>query len=133
MDDTAQTSRLATQGDPPSTVGRPLVVDLDGSLVRTDTLLECALALAKRPLRLLRALFALRHGKARLKQELAAAADLDAAGLPYNQQLLSYLREQQAQGRLLVLATGADRKTAQAVAHHLDLFDLVSPPTGGPT
>lgn len=125
MDETGRTAILAARQDPPRTIGRPLVVDLDGSLVRTDTLLEGVLALAKRPLALLRALFALRHGKARLKQELAAAANLDAARLPYNQEVLSYLREQQAAGHLLVLATAADRKTAQAVAHHLDLFDRV--------
>jgi phosphoglycolate phosphatase-like HAD superfamily hydrolase len=106
-------------------VGRPLVVDLDGSLVRTDTLIESVLALTRRPFTLLRALFALRHGRARLKRELAAAADLDATKLPYNRGLLSYLREQQARGRLLVLATAADRKTAQAVAQHLGIFDIV--------
>jgi phosphoserine phosphatase len=105
--------------------GRPLVVDLDGSLVCTDTLIECILVLARRPLSLLRALSALRHGKARLKQALALAADLDAGRLPYHRELLAYLRGERARGRLLVLATGADRKTAQAVAQHLDLFDRV--------
>ena len=77
------------------------------------------------PLALLRALLALRHGKARLKQALALAADLDAGRLPYNRALITYLRDERAQGRLLVLATGADCKTAQAVARHLDLFDRV--------
>ncbi|HVB15797.1 MAG TPA: UbiA family prenyltransferase [Stellaceae bacterium] len=125
MDDTVPTSILETRQAECSKSGRVLVVDLDGSLVRTDTLVECVLVLARHPLRLLRALFALRHGTARLKQELAAAADLDAAQLPYHGRLVAYLREQQAEGRLIVLATGADRKTAQAVAQHLDLFDRV--------
>ncbi len=98
---------------------------MDGSLVRTDTLLECVLALARQPFLLLRALFAWRHGKARLKQALAEAADLDPALLPYDRQLVAYLREEQAKGRMVVLATGADRRTAEAVARHLDLFDLV--------
>ncbi len=105
--------------------GRPRVGDLDESLVRTDTLLECIVALVRRPLCLLRALLALRYGKAKLKQELAAAAALDPALLPYNQALLRYLREQHAAGRVLVLATGADRKTAEAVAQHLNLLDVV--------
>lgn len=125
MDDAAQSSLLDVCCDEAPEIGRPLVVDLDGSLVRTDTLLECVLALAGRPLRLLRALCALRHGKARLKQELAAAANLDAKTLPYHKPLLAYLRAQQVEGRVLVLATGADRGTAQAVAQHLDLFDRV--------
>lgn len=102
-----------------------LVVDLDGSLIRTDTTLECVLALLRRPFHLCRALLALRYGRARFKQELAIAARLDAARLPYNHELLSYLREQQALERPLVLATGADRRIADAVAQHLDLFDTV--------
>jgi phosphoserine phosphatase len=104
---------------------RPLVVDMDGSLVRADTSLWCALTLASRPLALLRALIAGRHGRARLKQELAAAASLDPALLPYHSGLLGYLRDARAAGRPLVLATGADRRIAAAVARHLGLFDIV--------
>lgn len=118
---------LASRRDAPDhlsgAASRPLIVDLDGSLVHTDTSLECAIALAKRPFALLRALLAWRHGRARAKQELAAAAGLDPARLPYNQELLSYLRQEQAAGRNIVLATGADRRIASAVAQHLDLFD----------
>jgi 4-hydroxybenzoate polyprenyltransferase len=124
MDTTARTTLLPAAPSADQ-VGRALVVDLDGTLVRTDTLLESALAVAGRPLVLLRALFALRRGKAQMKQELAAAADLDPRWLPYNQPLLDYLRTQQAAGRPLILATAADRKTAQAVAQQVDLFDAV--------
>src|SRR4051794_5866528 len=103
MDDTARTSIV-----PPAArdVGGPLVVDLDGSLIRTDTTVENLLAVARRPLLLLRALFAWRHGRARLKQELAATIEFDPVTLPYNEPLLAYLREQHAAGRVLVLATG---------------------------
>ena len=125
MNDTARAPLSAARRESPSPVGGPLVVDLDGTLVSTDTLIVCVLALARRPFSLLRALFALRHGRARLKKALAAAADLDAGLLPYHRELLAYLREQRGRGRLLVLATGADRKTAEAVARHLDLFDRV--------
>ena len=123
MDDTARASMVpqAAARD----VGGALVVDLDGSLIRTDTTVENLLALAKRPVLLSRALLAWRHGRARLKQELAAAVEFDPAALPYNEELLAYLREQHAAGRVLVLATGADRSTAEAVARHLGLFDLV--------
>ena len=125
MDDTVRIPISAARRDGPSPSDRPLVVDLDGSLVSTDTLFECVLVLARHPLRLLVALSALRHGKARLKEALAAAADLDAGLLPYNRELLAYLRAERARGRLLVLATGADRMMAEAVARHLDLFDRV--------
>jgi phosphoserine phosphatase len=103
----------------------PLVVDLDGTLVLGDTTLGCMLALRRRPLRLLRALWRLPRGRAHVKQRLAAAASLDAARLPYNRELLRYLREQRRAGRKLVLATGADRSIAEAVARHLGLFDAV--------
>lgn len=106
--------------------GQPaLFVDLDGTLVRTDTLLECAVALSNRPWRLARALFVLAQGKARMKQEIAAAGDLDPTLLPYNEELLSLLRAESATGRFLVLATGADRRVASAVSDHVGIFDAV--------
>ncbi|HEX3861518.1 MAG TPA: haloacid dehalogenase-like hydrolase [Stellaceae bacterium] len=103
----------------------PLVVDLDGTLVRTDTTLEGVLSLARHPVSLLRALPALRLGRAAFKARLAASADLDAALLPYHLPLLDYLREARAAGRPLLLATGADRRTAEAVARYLGLFGTV--------
>ncbi len=103
---------------------RPLVVDLDGSLVRTDTLIECGVAALSRPVKLARALSALR-GRAAFKAALAEIAALDPALLPYNHELLAFLREEQKRGRPLVLATAADRRIALAVAQHLDLFDAV--------
>jgi 4-hydroxybenzoate polyprenyltransferase len=123
MDDAIGTSIIVERQE--AGADRPLVVDLDGSLVRTDTALECVMALLRRPLVLLRALAHWRHGRARAKQELAMAAELDPARLPYHQPLLAYLRDEQAAGRRLVLATGADRRMATAVAQHLDLFDAV--------
>jgi phosphoserine phosphatase len=101
------------------------VVDLDGTLVLTDTTLACMLALRRRPLQLLRALWRLPRGRAAVKERLAAAASLDAARLPYNHELLLYLRELRAASRKMVLATGADRTIAEAVARHFDLFDAV--------
>src|SRR5882672_11483077 len=103
----------------------PLIVDLDGSLVRTDTTLECIVSLARQPLVLWQALRVLAAGRAAVKQRLATAVDLDPAALPYNRELLAYLREQRDAGRLLILATGADRRIADAVAGHLGLFDAV--------
>jgi 4-hydroxybenzoate polyprenyltransferase len=103
----------------------PLFVDLDGTVVRSDTLLECVLAAAAQPLRLADALLSLRHGKARAKQELALVANLDPAMLPYNEPLLKYLRHERSGGRSVVLATGADFRIATAVAGHLALFDAV--------
>ena len=99
----------------------PLCVDLDNTLARTNVNAESFFAvLAKRKLG---NLFA--RGRAPLKQRLAELAALDPALLPYNTELLAYLREQKAKGRHLVLVTGADSRTAHAVAQHLGLFDEV--------
>jgi 4-hydroxybenzoate polyprenyltransferase len=103
----------------------PLCVDLDGTLVRCDTLVD-TLVSGMRNWRVWRALsYALTKGRAAMKQELARVERVDAASLPYNEDLLDYLRNEKARGRTLVLATAADRTTAEAVNAHLQMFDEV--------
>lgn len=102
----------------------PLVVDLDETLVRTDTLFEQFIGLAfKRPLAALAMLPAIFGGRARFKARLAAAHPVDPALLPYDEPLLAFLREQKAQGRPIHLVTAADHTVADAVAAHCGLFD----------
>ncbi len=105
---------------------RPLVIDLDGTLVATDTLWESLLLLARdRPADLLKLPVWAAAGRAAFKQKLAQRVRLDPAALPYRQPVLSFLRQQKQQGRQLILATGADQRTAKRVAQHLQLFDDV--------
>ncbi len=104
----------------------PLCVDLDGTLVKSDTLADSLCVLARtRPWDLLRLPGWLLGGKARLKREVSTRAPLDAAHLPYNETLIVFLREQAASGRQLYLSTGADQHLAHGVAQHLGLFDGV--------
>ena len=103
-----------------------LCIDLDGTLVKSDTLVDSALALARyRPEMLLRIPGWLLQGKAALKQHITSAVSLDVAHLPYNRELLQYLEQQHATGRQIYLATAADSVLAQRVADHLGLFDGV--------
>jgi 4-hydroxybenzoate polyprenyltransferase/phosphoserine phosphatase len=105
---------------------RPLVVDLDGTLVHTDTLHESALLLLRNQPHLAVLLpFWLLGGKASLKQTLAAHVQLNVESLPYNHALIDYLRLQKKQGRTLVLCTATDKRIADAIAQHLGLFDAV--------
>ena len=104
----------------------PLVVDLDGTLIRGDLLHESALKL----LRLHPAAVALLpawllRGKAALKDEIAARVGIEAATLPYHPELLDWLKAQKQAGRRLVLCTASNERYAQQVAEHLGLFDEV--------
>lgn len=102
------------------------MVDLDGTLIHTDMLHESALrVLRDSPLHTLRIPFWLSRGKAVLKQQLASRIDFDPSSLPYNDELLEWLKIQRAGGRSLILCTASDRSIADAIANHLDIFDDV--------
>ena len=104
----------------------PLAVDLDGTLIKTDLLLETASEhLVRYPLRSFRMLAWALSGRATLKERLATACPVDAATLPYHHAVVEWLKEQRASGVELVLATASDRAQAQAVADHLGLFSDV--------
>jgi 4-hydroxybenzoate polyprenyltransferase/phosphoserine phosphatase len=104
----------------------PLCVDLDGTLLNSDLLLETVFTQLKcQPLAALHWPRWLAAGKARFKTELAALVDLEIETLPYNQAFLAFLHEQQRQGRALVLVTATHRALAERVAAHLGLFDRV--------
>jgi 4-hydroxybenzoate polyprenyltransferase len=104
----------------------PLVVDLDGTLVKTDLLIESFFILMKQnPLYIFLIPFWLLKGRAFLKRQISERVNLDVSVLPYNEELLGHLKVQRAQGRRLVLATGTDERIARQVAHHLQLFDTV--------
>ena len=101
----------------------PLCVDLDGTLVKSDTLVDSALALARHhPAQLLKLPGWLLQGKAALKRHITSAVTLDVAHLPYNRELLQYLEQQRASDRPIYLATAADSALAHRVADHLGLF-----------
>lgn len=105
---------------------RPLVVDLDGTLLRSDLLLESAFAFIRQhPQRVLAPLPWLLGGIANLKARLAQSMGCDVTTLPYNPQVLAFLRQQKASGRSLILATASHHSYAEAIAKHLGLFDRV--------
>ncbi len=104
----------------------PLCVDLDGSVIRTDLLLESLLILLKRnPLYAFAALLWLLRGKAVLKSELARRVAINPASLPYNKELLAWLTSERARGREIWLCTAANERLAEQVAGHLGIFDGV--------
>src|SRR5271170_4129543 len=105
---------------------RPLCVDLDGTLVKSDTLIDSLLLLVRaHPLAALKTPFWMLRGRAAFKERVTSIVSLDVANLPYNRPLLAYLEEQHAEGRKLYLATGADGRIASRVAEHLGIFNSV--------
>jgi len=108
------------------TLGRPLLVDLDGTLIHTDTLHELALQLLRdKPYLVLLLPLWLLSGKAALKKKLASTVKIDIASLPFNVPLVELLQLQKKMGRTLVLCTATDLSIATAIADQLNLFDEV--------
>jgi len=104
----------------------PLCVDLDNTLVATDTLWESILLLLKtHPLHSLLLPFWLLKGRAYFKHQIARYVTLDVTLLPYRQPVLEFIQAEAAQGRRLILATAAHYSIAEAVAKHLALFSEV--------
>ena len=101
-------------------------MDLDGTLVKSDTLLDAVLLLLRQqprsPLQWPRWL---RGGRAGFKREITDRAVVEVEHLPYNESLLAYLQEEKARGRKIYLATAADQAFAEQVAAHVGLFDGV--------
>jgi 4-hydroxybenzoate polyprenyltransferase/phosphoserine phosphatase len=104
----------------------PLVVDLDGTLLRSDVLAESLFVLARNtPLNVLKVPAWIGAGRAAFKQRVAHSAMPDIHTLPYRGDVLNYLQEQKQQGRRLILATAADMAVAKRVAAELGIFDAV--------
>ena len=101
---------LARERKPaPAPTAVPLVVDLDGTLLKTDLLLESLLVLLKqKPLCIFLLPIWLLKGKAYLKEQIARRVELDVSVLPYRNELVDYLEVQRALGRSIVLATATD-------------------------
>ena len=101
----------------------PLCVDLDGTLITTDLLLESCFALLKLNIfYIFLILFWLLKGKAYLKKKIACRVDLPADLLPYHSDFLDYLKEEHTKGRRLILASASNEKYVNAIAEHLGIF-----------
>lgn len=103
-----------------------LVVDLDGTLLRSDMLFECLWsALGRDGWATLRATSRLRDGRAALKRALVDLSDVDVETLPYDAEVQARIAAWRADGGRTVLATASDQVLADRVATHLGIFDEV--------
>jgi 4-hydroxybenzoate polyprenyltransferase/phosphoserine phosphatase len=104
----------------------PLVVDLDGTLLSSDLLIECFLRLlATDPLALVGLPRWMLAGKAGLKLALAERTVLDLSTLPLNEEVVALIRRERERGRRIYLASASHGRLVGPLADHLDLFDGV--------
>ena len=115
-----------TESDAPINDLRPLCVDLDGTLINSDVTVESLLTMVRRyPIQSLAIPFWFAGGRAGGKDQICQRVTLNAAALPYRQDVIDYIRQQKDAGRRVILATASHESIAHAVAEHLDLFDDV--------
>lgn len=109
-----------------SNISLPLCVDLDGTLINTDSLWEsCLRLISQKPLFLLLLPFWLFSGKAGFKYKVSQHVALNPASLPFNTKLLKFLTHQRLSNRRIVLVTAANKDIADSVSQHLNIFDDV--------
>jgi len=121
------TTLLRDQLNPNSArMALPLVVDLDGTLLKVDTLYELFVScFFTKPIQTLLSLLKLRNGRAAFKCHLYKVGKLDVGTLPVHDELLAYLKHESAVGRSIHLATVADQSTAAGVAERFPIFQSV--------
>src|SRR5262249_22614833 len=106
---------IETIAQSPTTGQAPLVVDLDGTLINSDLLIETAFAyLGQNPAKVVDLFSALSRGKAALKAKIAAAIDVDASLLPYNGEVLKLIHQARSEGRQIYLASASNEKYVRA-------------------
>lgn len=109
----------------------PLCVDLDGTLTRTDLLFEAFFVLFKQnPLAIFLCLGWIWRGRAYLKEQIAKRVTIDVGVLPYNTELVAWLRNEHSSGRHLYLCTATNQLLAGQIAAHFGLFTGVLASTG---
>ena len=103
----------------------PLIVDLDGCLIRSDLLFETALAyLSINPLKLFHLISWLFRGRAHLKRRLAETAG-QIPPIPVNEKVAAYARRAKRSGRKVFLATGSDELLALKIGTRFEFLDGV--------
>jgi len=103
-----------------------LVVDLDGTLLKSDTLYESFWsAFGKNWRTPFLSVVALGRGKAALKDYLRSAAEIDVSTLPYDEVVVAYIQAYRQQGGRVALVTASNQILADNIAEYLQIFDEV--------
>lgn len=102
-----------------------IFVDLDGTLVRTDLFFESIIKRIKQnPLSIFQIITWLMQGRSVSKEKLAKLVTINPEYLPYETELIDYLKEQK-KNKTIILATASNQLYANSIAEHLGIFDKV--------
>tara|TARA_B110000858_G_scaffold198348_1_gene264185 strand:+ start:2545 stop:3972 length:1428 start_codon:yes stop_codon:yes gene_type:complete len=103
-----------------------LIVDLDGTLVKTDCSLETLWSsISLNPANAFKVFGWFFKGRPYLKDKLFESSDLDAKSLPYNQEVISAILESKKNGSKVYLMTGSSQKVANKIQENFNFFDDV--------
>ena len=106
----------------------PLVVDLDGSLIKAELPWESFLSvLVRYPFQLIKILWrrVKNNTECYVKMELQKRAKVSLEHIPFSKKFVEYLKEEKANGRKLVLCTGSTQMYAERIQEITGLFDSV--------
>lgn len=105
----------------------PLCVDLDGTLINTDSLWECLLRLLlKRPWLIFIFLYVLlRHGRVGLKKKLSDYGRNQSWIPAYSQQVIAFLNKAKEKQATIYLTTAAHFDIAKKIANDIGIFQQV--------
>ena len=102
----------------------PLVVDMDGTLIKVDSLHEAFIQLSsKKPLCALRAVLKLNQSRAAFKAAIADHILPDSGMMPVDDFVLEAIKQARTKGRKVYLATAADLRFAETIANSICKFD----------
>lgn len=102
----------------------PIVVDIDGTLIHSDLLVEGFFSLlSNSPLQALKALCRLKNSKASFKAGVADHAAISLGTLPFDEQVVNFLQTEKAKGRKIYLASASDHRHVVDLAAHCDFID----------
>ncbi|WP_298910606.1 UbiA family prenyltransferase [uncultured Aliiroseovarius sp.] len=105
---------------------KPLVLDIDGTFLRTDILFESFWsALGKDPIRALKVSVLNLKQPARLKAELAEIANLRTDLLPVEPEVARLAEQAKSEGREVILASASHQPLVEALARDHDLSPRV--------
>ncbi len=104
----------------------PLIVDVDGTLIRSDLLFEASLQLVgSQPWNSWKLVAWLTGGKASLKKTLAETADPHIATIPLRAETVAAIEDARAAGRPVWLASASDERWVEQIAERIGGVDGV--------